>query len=820
MSNKIKNILGYSSLKVEVDPLKISEVLIKELMKFNFEEDYLKEGDLQIENASEITFNSCVIENYTETRSISESNRPNRSGVPQGSKRISEFNVWDYKLSFDKQFQNSTDKLDILESHHAIGCGTCKQQGNIRCSSCRGAGDLTCSSCNGRGEKQCGNCNGRVDIKCWSCSGKGTQETGYGENKRTERCSSCSGRGSNKCTSCSNGFVTCSTCSGDGKVTCYTCYGSGEVTCYQCDGHRTMDHFFIVSANFINLSQTLYLTNPYPGFDQNKSKTSNFNIQIKLFDIQEPRFKESHFDDIKSSPFYRQITSFLDFPNNGRTKLIASRITCFENKYFEVTFNFYGSKYTIFIDRNFENSYYSGKKPSDQYELDLLKKAIDSSVKNELNITKKTIQKISKYDFISISEKEIISAIEDTENIYDAHTNYKNKYYTAAENSLRLVSDSKKIEEDYKKLRDKLNKVYLINTAIIGLVASIFIWFYVFDKNYEFRTIQGFISLGIILICLLYNRVSKDIKISRLSVLALLFIQFFAIIYLEKNESNKIESEENLLVDFNAFKNKHYTVFSSLNFMGPDSIILIRKTGNQRRNYFLPKGKPYTLDFGNGQDSKERISEGKMYLNIEQKSFESSRRTFQVKVALRTKSEFVWYVSVKYDDVKYDDNDNEVEVEYIFNGIDYYKNNEIRTMYLSNELWNSVLNGLKNLDGNDVSNNDIPLTKKESNSGLIEVQVKNNESIIENIDTDLTSDEFIQVSVIGLSIKGAKLKKSPDPLGDAFITLNENQNVTISDYNNNYFNVCIGNNCGFVSEVWIKDYAKIIEEIKILKKNK
>ena len=61
----MKNILEYKSLKVEADRLKISEVLNKELLKFNFEEDYLKEGDLQIDNASEITFYSCVIENYT-----------------------------------------------------------------------------------------------------------------------------------------------------------------------------------------------------------------------------------------------------------------------------------------------------------------------------------------------------------------------------------------------------------------------------------------------------------------------------------------------------------------------------------------------------------------------------------------------------------------------------------------------------------------------------------------------------------------------------------------------------------------------------------
>jgi len=599
MSNDMKNILEYKSLKVEADRLKISEVLIKELLKFNFEEDYLKEGDLQIENASQITFNSCVIENYTETRIISESNRPNRSGVPQGSKKISEFNVWDYKLSFDKEFQNSTDNHDILESHHAIGCDTCKQQGKIRCSSCRGSGDVTCSSCNGRGEKQCSNCNGRVDIECWSCSGKGTKETGYGENKRTERCSSCSGRGSNKCTSCGNGFITCSSCSGSGKVTCYTCQGSGEVTCYQCDGNRTMDHYFIASANFINLSQTLYLTNPYPGFDQNKSKTTNFNIQNKLFDIQEPRFKESHFNDIKSSPFYRQITSFLDFTNNDRTKLITSRITCFENKYFEVTFNFYGEKYTLFLDKNFENSYYNGKKPSDQYELDLLKKSINTTVKNELGVTKKTIQKLSKYDFISISEKEIISAIEDTEYVYEAFDEFKKKNYSTAENTLRLVSDLKKSEDDYTKLRKKLNRTYFINTTIFGLVGAIFICYKLFEKDFEFKIIQFSILLGIIFVCSLINKVTKNIHYSRWLVVLLISIQFFYITNIEIVKGNEIKTENQKIENFEEFKkdkiiisidNNVESLFSFKNFpraIDGEAILLDEHQNVDDFNYYI-----------------------------------------------------------------------------------------------------------------------------------------------------------------------------------------------------------------------------------------
>jgi hypothetical protein len=315
-----------------------------------------------------------------------------------------------------------------------------------------------------------------------------------------------------------------------------------------------MDHFFIVSASFINLSQTLYLTNPYPGFDQNKSKTTNFNIQSKLFDIKEQRFKESHFNDIKSSPFYRQITSFLDFTNNERTKLITSRITCFENKYFEVTFNFYGEKYTLFLDKNSENSYYNGKKPSDQYELDLLKKSIDTTVKNELSVTKKTIQKLSKYDFISISEKEIISAIEDTEYIYEAFDEYKSKNYSTAENTLRLVSDLKKSEEDYTKLRKKLNRTYFINTTIFGLVGAIIICYKLFEKDFEFKTIQFSILLGIILVCWLINRVTKNIHYSRWLVVLLISIQFIYITNIEIVKGKEIKTENQKIEDFEEFK--------------------------------------------------------------------------------------------------------------------------------------------------------------------------------------------------------------------------------------------------------------------------
>ena len=539
MSNNLKNILDYKSIKVEADKLKIAEVLKIELLKFKFDEDYLKEGDLQVLNASEITFHTCVIENYTDTRCINEANRPNRSGIQQGSKWPSEFNAWDYKLSYNKEFQNSSDNHDIFESHHAIGCSACKQHGKINCSSCGATGKVECSSCDGRGEKPCSNCDGKVNIKCWSCSGKGTRETGYGDNKRTERCSSCSG-GSNKCTSCSNGWITCSKCSGDRKVTCYNCDGSGDVTCYKCDGYRTMDHFFIVTASFVNLSQTLYLTNPYPGFDQNKSNSFDFNIQNKLFSIQELKFNENYFDDIKSSPFYRQITSFFDFTNNDSTKLITSRINFFDNKYFEVSFNFYGEKYSLFLDKNLEKSYYNGKKPSDQYELDLLKKTIDTSVKNELSITKKTIQKLTNYDFISISEKEIINAIEDTENIYEAHVNYNDGSYKLAESRLKLVSKIKNLEFDFLLLRKKLDNVYRLNTFIFWFISLIVLSYFLIDTSFYWISINISVAFIYLLTSLYLNKYYKNINHSRFNVVALIITHIISINIIFTPERKKI----------------------------------------------------------------------------------------------------------------------------------------------------------------------------------------------------------------------------------------------------------------------------------------
>lgn len=90
MASNFKDIFEYKASKIEADKVKILSVIKTELSKFNFEDDYLKEGGLEIISCNEVNFHTCTLENFTDTRSISEANRPNKYGVQVGSKRISD----------------------------------------------------------------------------------------------------------------------------------------------------------------------------------------------------------------------------------------------------------------------------------------------------------------------------------------------------------------------------------------------------------------------------------------------------------------------------------------------------------------------------------------------------------------------------------------------------------------------------------------------------------------------------------------------------------------------------------------------------------
>lgn len=59
-------------------------------------------------------------------------------------------------------------------------------------------------------------------------------------------------------------------------------------------------------------------------------------------------------------------------------------------------------------------------------------------------------------------------------------------------------------------------------------------------------------------------------------------------------------------------------------------------------------------------------------------------------------------------------------------------------------------------------------------------------------------------SLFAIVVKNAKIKKTPDVMGDIILTLEEDKKVIILDYHNEYFDVCIGSVCGYVSYSWIR----------------
>jgi len=61
----------------------------------------------------------------------------------------------------------------------------------------------------------------------------------------------------------------------------------------------------------------------------------------------------------------------------------------------------------------------------------------------------------------------------------------------------------------------------------------------------------------------------------------------------------------------------------------------------------------------------------------------------------------------------------------------------------------------------------------------------------------------------GMTLKGAKLKKSPDPLGEISSTFTEEKEVIILDYSDLYFGVCAGGICGYMSEIWVKKSQEV-----------
>lgn len=90
----------------------------------------------------------------------------------------------------------------------------------------------------------------------------------------------------------------------------------------------------------------------------------------------------------------------------------------------------------------------------------------------------------------------------------------------------------------------------------------------------------------------------------------------------------------------------------------------------------------------------------------------------------------------------------------------------------------------------------------------------------------LTNENFINdnktLRVVTTIKKGAKIKTEASPMSSVILEINDDTQVVVLDFIDDYYKVCIDNSCGFVSSLWIKtnpDIEKLIATKKAIEEN-
>jgi hypothetical protein len=156
------------------------------------------------------------------------------------------------------------------------------------------------------------------------------------------------------------------------------------------------------------------LTSPTPGFDPAKASEAEFHNQRNVMTLMEARFSLATFDPIRSHPLHQTMVSTFDVKDTRDSRLVASRFTVVEHAYVDVVFSFFNVTYTIYFDPEFKHSYYPGRKPSDQYDLDLLQHALTSVAANDLPATRSALENLAKSEYVELDTVRLLKAIDDT----------------------------------------------------------------------------------------------------------------------------------------------------------------------------------------------------------------------------------------------------------------------------------------------------------------------------------------------------------------------------------------------------------------------
>jgi len=70
-------------------------------------------------------------------------------------------------------------------------------------------------------------------------------------------------------------------------------------------------------------------------------------------------------------------------------------------------------------------------------------------------------------------------------------------------------------------------------------------------------------------------------------------------------------------------------------------------------------------------------------------------------------------------------------------------------------------------------------------------------------------------TITAIVSKNGKLRNNPYPMGDIIYTFEEDTEVLILDYHQEYFGVCVNSVCGYVNELWVKKNPKLLELVYV-----
>ncbi len=200
----------------------------------------------------------------------------------------------------------------------------------------------------------------------------------------------------------------------------------------------------------------------------------------------------------------------------------------------------------------------------------------------------------------------------------------------------------------------------------------------------------------------------------------------------KKGWASIIEKRMNMMAEH---KRKDFEIFKIdkkvFNYKN-DTLILIQVTGKKHHEYFLPKGKKYILIIDQENEPNEQIAENDIYLKINQQWFETYTGYNRVRVFARNgMSNFTVELEINFDDITFNEEESEIEIEYMKNDINDYYFNKTYKIFIPYTSYSAIRN--KSIT---VSVNDSRLTRNINNENIIINEIKATEEISSKVEND------------------------------------------------------------------------------------